>query len=84
MLTVSVRKVLTNKKHSFWEVKAPLLHCNNYAFTRQKLCFHFVITMLLQKTTTGRLLQKTFVQFFCLRLMGTEAPQTGFRKSLVS
>lgn len=48
MLTVSVRKVLTNKKHSFWEVKAPLLHCNNYAFTRQKLCFHFVITMLLQ------------------------------------
>ena len=32
MLTVSVRKVLTNKKHSFWEVKAPLLHCNNYAF----------------------------------------------------
>lgn len=76
MLIVSVQKVLTNKKHSFWEVKAPLLHCNNYAFICQKLCFHFVITMLLQKTTTGRLLQKTFVQFFRLRLMGAEAPQT--------
>ena len=64
MLTVSLRKVIENKKHGFWSVKAALLQGNNYAFTDQKPCFHIVISMLLLRNAEERRQRNLFGLFF--------------------